>query len=85
MEEYCLLTPEYSTCLGAIRHALSKGIKFRRLLDNDELDTAALMQIMRDVRKCIEFITNLVKKRNQFASVSQPHFNWLETSLSTDH
>ena len=85
MEEYCLLTPEYSSCLGAIRHALSKGIKFRRLLDNDELDTAALAQIMRDVRKCIEFVTNLVKKRNQVASVPQPHFDWLETSLSTDH
>ena len=82
MEEYCLLTPEYSSCLGAIRHALSKGIKFRRVLDAEELDNVALEQIMRDVRKCIEFVTNLVKKRNQVASVPQPHFDWLETSLS---
>ena len=82
MEEYCLLTPEYSSCLGAIRHALSKGIKFRRALDSEKLDSAAIEQIMRDVRKCIEFVTNLVKKRNQVASVPQPHFDWLETSLS---
>ena len=96
MEEYCLLTHEFSFCLSGIRHALNSGVMFARALMGDgagggvgddgdvgkEVDLGKLEHIMVEVRKCIDFVKNLVRKRNQVASVRQPHFDWLETSLT---
>ena len=81
MEEYCLLTQEFTVCLRAIRHALTEGVKFARERQREQVDFEKLEQIMGEVRKCIRFVTTLVKKRNQAANVPQPHFDWLETVL----
>ena len=82
MEEYCLLTPEFSFCLGGIRHALNSGVMFARALEDPNPDMGKLEHIMAEVTRCVDFVKNLVKKRNQVSSVRQPHFDWLETSLT---
>ena len=81
MEEYCLLTGEFRTMLGAIRHALNEAVKFRKLWDLGEVGGDRVGKIMLEVNKCIAFVTNLVKKRNQVSNFPQPHFDWLETAL----